>query len=151
MAPPDFQPVEQAVEPGARDLLVRFPGVPSQVSRARELVTGVLGRDHPLYNDCVLLLSELATNAILHSRSGEGGSFQVSVHVSGALVRVWVRDGGSDGAPCACRTGPQSTGGRGLPLIEALSHRWGLTRENGATTVWFELLPAPALWSAEAV
>ncbi|WP_113700141.1 ATP-binding protein [Nonomuraea lactucae] len=129
-----------------RDVLVRFPGVPSQVSRVRRLVTAALGRDHPLYDDCVLLASELATNAILHSRSGAGGWFTVAVRASGAMVRVWVADAGSDGPPCACRNGSRATGGRGLPLLEALSHRWGLSRANGATTVWFELAAKAAAW-----
>ncbi|MEV6148865.1 ATP-binding protein [Nonomuraea sp. NPDC052129] len=154
MAPPDFHQLEQGgEEPGNGALVVRFPGIPSQVARARGLVTAALGRDHPLYDDCVLLTSELATNAILHSRSGEGGSFTVSVLAAGSLVRVLVRDGGSSGPPCACRTETQATSGRGLPLIETLSHRWGLVRENGATSVWFELrqVMIPAQRSAEAV
>ncbi|MEV4219394.1 ATP-binding protein [Nonomuraea sp. NPDC049725] len=140
MATPDSQ----------HDLALRFPGVPSQVAGARGLVTAVLGRDHPLHDDCALLTSELATNAILHSRSGDGGSFTVAVRVSGDLVRVWVEDGGSEAPPCVCRADPYATGGRGLPLLEALSHRWGFTRHDGATRVWFELLlvTVPAGWSA---
>ncbi|MFI7612812.1 ATP-binding protein [Nonomuraea terrae] len=121
------------------DLEARLPGTPAQVSRARGLVTDALGRDHPLHDDVVLLTSELATNAILHSRSGDGGSFTVTVTNSEASVRVLVSDAGSDGPPCVCRTSARSTSGRGLPLIEALSHRWGFTREDGSTTVWFEL------------
>ncbi|MFG1702054.1 ATP-binding protein [Nonomuraea sp. M3C6] len=140
MAAPDFHRVDGGDEPGARDLAVRLPGIPSQVSRARGLVTAALGRDHPLYDDVALLTSELATNAVLHTRSGSGGSFTVTVTSSETLVRVYVSDGGSDGPPCVCRTGAQSTTGRGLPLIEALSHRWGFTRQEGTTTVWFELL-----------
>jgi anti-sigma regulatory factor (Ser/Thr protein kinase) len=153
VAVPDFHSVEGADEPGGGDLVVRFPGVPSQVAGARSLVTAALGRAHPLYDDCVLLTSELATNAVLHSRSGEDGSFTVSVHTEGPLVRVWVEDDGSAGAPCVCRAGPQATSGRGLPLVEALSHRWGVVRENGATAVWFELLlvTVPATWATEAV
>ncbi|MFI7441827.1 ATP-binding protein [Nonomuraea indica] len=169
MTPPcphtPIQPVEPAAAPGdpgsgpqtggaqtggaqgrPRDLLVRLPGLPSQVSRVRRLVAAALGRDHPLYDDCALLASELATNAILHSRSGAGGWFTVAVRTSGAAVRVWVADAGSEEPPCACRTGPRATGGRGLPLLEALSHRWGLSRSGGATTVWFELAHA-AGWS----
>ncbi|MGP3910580.1 ATP-binding protein [Nonomuraea sp. 10N515B] len=127
---------------GSRDLTVRLPGIPSQVSRARGIVMAALGRDHPLYDDVVLLTSELATNAILHTRSGAGGSFTVAVTHSDSAVRVCVSDAGSDGPPCVCRTSTQATSGRGLPLIEALSHRWGFTREAGSTTVWFELLQA---------
>jgi anti-sigma regulatory factor (Ser/Thr protein kinase) len=132
------------------DLALRFPGVPSQVSGARSLVTAVLGRDHPLHDDCALLTSELATNAILHSRSGAGGSFTVAVRADGDLVRVCVQDGGSDQPPCVCRSGPESTGGRGLPLLEALSHRWGFSRQDGTTCVWFELLlvTVPSGWAA---
>ncbi|MEV0383848.1 ATP-binding protein [Nonomuraea sp. NPDC050643] len=110
------------------------------MSRARGHVTSVLGREHPLYDDVVLLTSELATNAILHTRSGAGGSFTVTVTSSESAVRVLVSDAGSEGPPCVCRTSAQSTSGRGLPLIEALSHRWGFTRQDGSTTVWFELL-----------
>lgn len=142
MASPDSRRADGGEPPGFRDLVVRLPGVPSQVSRARGLVTAALGRDHPLYDDVVLLTSELATNAILHTRSGDGGSFTVSVFSSDTVVRVYVADGGSDGPPCVCRTGTRATTGRGLPLIEALSHRWGFTREGGATTVWFELVQA---------
>ncbi|MEW1841697.1 ATP-binding protein [Nonomuraea angiospora] len=137
MAPPDFHSVDGG---DSEDLVARLPGVPSQVARARGLVTAALGRDHPLYDDAALLTSELATNAILHTRSGAGGSFTVTVSSSETAVRVLVSDSGSDGPPCVCRTSAQSTSGRGLPLIEALSHRWGFTREEGTTTVWFELL-----------
>ncbi|MFD1542677.1 ATP-binding protein [Nonomuraea guangzhouensis] len=153
MAPPDFHSVEGGEEPGNGAFVVRFPGAPAQVARVRGLVTAALGREHPLYDDCVLLASELATNAILHSRSGEGGWFTVSVHAAGPLVRVLVKDGGSSGSPCACRTGTQATSGRGLPLLDALSHRWGVIRESGATAVWFEmrLVTIPAQRSAEAV
>ncbi|WP_240777487.1 ATP-binding protein [Nonomuraea basaltis] len=147
MAPPDFHRINGGDPPGSRDLVVRLPGVPSQVSRARGIVTAALGRDHPFYDDVVLLTSELATNAILHTRSGSGGSFTVTVTSSESAVRVCVADAGSDGPPCVCRSstpasGGQATSGRGLPLIEALSHRWGFTREDGSTTVWFELLQA---------
>lgn len=130
------------------NVLVRLPGVPAQVSAARHLVTTTLGRDHPLHDDCVLLTSELATNAVLHSQSGDGGAFTLAVHASGHRVRVCIADDGSDEPPCACRTTTHGTSGRGLPLLEALSHRWGFIRENGANTVWFELVlvTVPAGW-----
>ena len=38
------------------------------------------------------------------------------------------------------RRSADATGGRGLPLLEALAHRWGLVREAGANKVWFELV-----------
>jgi anti-sigma regulatory factor (Ser/Thr protein kinase) len=117
----------------------RLSGTVDQVARARGLVSGALGREHPLHDDCVLLTSELATNAVMHSRSGSGGAFTITVSCSGDVVRVCVRDEGSAQPPCCCRPNAYASGGRGLPLIEALARRWGLIREAGANSVWFEL------------
>ncbi|WP_237106992.1 ATP-binding protein [Nonomuraea sp. MG754425] len=139
MASPDSNHANGDDQPGAGDVVARLPGTPSQVARARQLVTAALGRDHPLYDEAVLLTSELATNAVLHTESGSGGSFTVTVNSTATAVRVFVADGGSEQPPCVCRANARATSGRGLPLIEALSDRWGFTREEGATTVWFEM------------
>jgi anti-sigma regulatory factor (Ser/Thr protein kinase) len=119
--------------------VLRLAGSPDQVARARRLVSMSLGRDHPLHDDCVLLTSEIATNAVIHSRSGDGGVFTVTVSYSAEGVRVCVQDEGSSEAPCVCHASADATGGRGLPLLEALAHRWGLVREAGSNKVWFEL------------
>jgi anti-sigma regulatory factor (Ser/Thr protein kinase) len=119
--------------------VLRLAGSPDQVARARRLVSMSLGRDHPLHDDCVLLTSEIATNAVIHSRSGDGGVFTVTVSYSAEGVRVCVQDEGSSDAPCVCHASADATGGRGLPLLEALAHRWGLIREAGSNKVWFEL------------
>ncbi|GIH73879.1 ATP-binding protein [Planobispora longispora] len=119
---------------------VRLEGAPDQVGQARRLISMTLGRDHPLYDDCVLLTSELATNAVVHSRSGQGGAFTLMVCRSPGGVRVCVQDEGSPEIPCVCHASDEATGGRGLPLVEALAHRWGLVREAGVNKVWFELV-----------
>ncbi|MER5643130.1 ATP-binding protein [Streptosporangium sp. NPDC002524] len=120
--------------------VLRLAGSPDQVVRARRLVSMTLGRDHPLHDDCVLLTSEIATNAVIHSRSGEGGAFTVTVACSATGVRVSVQDEGSSETPAANRAPADATGGRGLPLLEALAHRWGVVREAGSNKVWFELV-----------
>ncbi|MEV7007010.1 ATP-binding protein [Streptosporangium sp. NPDC051022] len=124
--------------------VLHLEGSPDQVARARRLISTALGRDHPLHDDCVLLTSEIATNAVVHSRSGDGGTFTVTVVYSAGGVRVSVQDEGSTDAPCVCHASAESTGGRGLPLLEALSHRWGFVREAGTNRVWFELVMEPA-------
>ncbi|MEU4830998.1 ATP-binding protein [Streptosporangium sp. NPDC023615] len=124
--------------------VLRLAGLPDQVARARRLVSAALGRDHPLHDDCVLLTSEIATNAVIHSRSAGDGTFTVTVTCSATGVRVSVQDEGSSEAPCACRASAEATGGRGLPLLEALARRWGLVREVGSNRVWFELALEPA-------
>ena len=73
-----------------------FPGRRDQVSRARAFVAQFLG-GHPVTNDAVLLVSELAANACAHSASGRpGGMFMVRVEVGeGDRVYVEVEDQGS--------------------------------------------------------
>ncbi|MBB5131934.1 anti-sigma regulatory factor (Ser/Thr protein kinase) [Thermocatellispora tengchongensis] len=137
----------------AVDRVFRLSGTIDQIARARRLVSAAVGRDHPLHDDCVLLTSEIATNAVLHSESGQGGEFTVSVSRTDGVVRVRVRDEGSIEPPCSCRANLYATNGRGLPLLEALARRWGVIREEGANTVWFELaldLVAPAAGHAAA-
>lgn len=124
---------------GLADSVVRLPGGRDQVVRARRLVSATLGRDHPLHDDCVLLTSEIATNAVVHSRSGDGGAFTLIVSCSSGLVRISVRDDGSVAPPCAGHAVPDGPSGRGLPLLDALSDRWGVVRESGRNEVWFEL------------
>ena len=55
-----------------------FPGHPDQVRQARRFVARALD-GCPAADDAVLGVSELASNAIQHTRSGKGGRFQVLV------------------------------------------------------------------------
>lgn len=55
-----------------------LPGTPASVPVARRLVREVLV-GCPRSGDLMLTVTELATNAINHSASGQGGSFTVRV------------------------------------------------------------------------
>lgn len=122
-----------------------FPGRPEQVRAARRFIAAVLGDDHPCHDDAVLLLSEIATNALRHTASGHpgerggAGTFAVMVAHSPKWVRVSVLDAGSTTIPCGCRVRRNATGGRGIALVDRMAFRWGFVRETGATTVWFEV------------
>lgn len=126
---------------GAGNRVARLAGGREQVGWARRLVSATLGRDHPRHDDCVLLTSEIATNAVVHSRSGNGGTFTVTVSCLPDRVRVCVEDDGSAAPPCAGHPlpGGSSSGGRGFPLLDMLADRWGLVREGGRNEVWFEI------------
>ncbi len=124
-----------------------FPAVPAQVREARRFLAGLLDTG-PAADDAVLCLSELASNATQHGRSGQpGGQFTVRVRRDGANLRVAVAD---DGGPWAGPPGtglpPASQHGRGLAIVAALSHAWGVSENSdGGRVVWFELArPRPA-------
>jgi anti-sigma regulatory factor (Ser/Thr protein kinase) len=89
--------------------------------------------------DAQVLISELATNAVLHART----AFTVEVSRVGAIIRVCVRDE----SPVPPRTrdyGTDSTTGRGMRLIASMATDWGVQQQSPGKAVWFEL-PASGL------
>jgi len=72
-----------------------FPAVGAQVREARHFVAGILG-GCPAADDTIACVSELATNACLHSASARpGGTFTVTVLIyGGGGLRVEVTDAG---------------------------------------------------------
>src|SRR5437879_258903 len=99
-----------------------FPGEAGQVRAARRFVAGVLN-GCPAADDALLCVSELATNAVLHSRSGRpGGRFTVCVRARAASVRVAVAD---EGGPWGQQRDSGEQSGRGLLIVRALASRWG--------------------------
>jgi anti-sigma regulatory factor (Ser/Thr protein kinase) len=84
---------------------------------------------------CVLLTSELVTNAVRHG----GAGVEVRYGVVGGALRVEVYDDGA-GLPQVRRADSDDEGGRGLMLLEGLSERWGVRRaRGGGKSVWFEV------------
>jgi len=81
-----------------------------------------------------LLVSELATNAVLHART----SFAVRVTMTANAIRVSVTDG-SPTLPEKRTYGFLHPTGRGLHLVDSLSDRWGVNVDPPGKTVWFEL------------
>ena len=116
-----------------------FPGRHDQVARARAFVRAVLG-PVPVADEAVLLVSELCTNALLHTASGYDGTFEVAVYLGSLSVRIEVRDGGAAQAPSVRQpVGPFAEYGRGLDLVELLSDRWGYSGDSNGRSVFFEL------------
>jgi anti-sigma regulatory factor (Ser/Thr protein kinase) len=116
-----------------------FSGHAEQVAAARRFVASAIQGGGPARDVSRLLVSEAATNALLHSASGEGGSFAVEYLISKDLLRVEVHDGGGPSGPRRRVHHPESMTGRGLDLFDALSDRWGVDGSPDGWTVWFEL------------
>lgn len=87
----------------------------------------------------LLLLTELVNNAVVHGGVGPEGWVQVEIVGNSDHVHVEVRD---DGPGFAWRAEPRveqdDPGGFGLFLIERLAARWGVTRDEAGTAVWFD-------------
>lgn len=92
-----------------------------------------------LIEDAALCTAELATNAILHSRT----KFTVAVRRSPHGVRIDVHDDRPDLLPLVVphTLGPLDTGvtGRGLMLVAAVANRWGYFTTDIGKTVWCEI------------
>jgi anti-sigma regulatory factor (Ser/Thr protein kinase) len=87
--------------------------------------------------DILVCATELAANAVLHSRSGlPGGQFSVEVACAGQSVRVTVED---SGGPWAERDNGDIDAecGRGLQVVAALSADMGLTGDAAGRMAWF--------------
>jgi anti-sigma regulatory factor (Ser/Thr protein kinase) len=113
-----------------------FPGEAGQVREARRFLAGVLDGG-PAADDALLCVSELATNAVLHSRSGRpGGGFTVRATARAGSVRVEVDD---EGGPWQPASDGQGQSGRGLLIVGELASRWGRDHGDGGRTVWFEI------------
>ncbi len=85
-------------------------------------------------DDAVALVSELATNAVIHART----VYTVAVSRAGDTVRVGVQDR-SAVIPRRRAYGLDATTGRGLRLVATLASNWGIHAESDGKTVWFEM------------
>lgn len=113
-----------------------LPAEPASVPAARRCVRDALaglGADGAA-EDAQTLVSELATNAVLHART----PFTLQVVRRDDVVQVRVADR-SAVLPRQRSYGPESTTGRGMRLIASIATAWGIDSEGGGKVVWFEL------------
>lgn len=116
-----------------------YPAEPASVPMARRFVrTALEALELPAAWDAAeMLVSEVATNAVLHART----EFTIEVTRVGEVVRVSVLDR-SVLVPRQRAYATDSTTGRGLRLVATLAVAWGVDRSVGGKAVWFEVLAA---------
>jgi anti-sigma regulatory factor (Ser/Thr protein kinase) len=103
-------------------------------SRARDFVTFHLDEHHLRYliDDVRLVVSELATNALVHAQT----PFTVTLGQDNRVVRLTVQDG-SALVPLRAAANTLDIGGRGLSIIDLVSGDWGVARgTKGTKSVW---------------
>ncbi|MHA4775825.1 ATP-binding protein [Streptomyces sp. MSC1_001] len=118
---------------------------PAEVGRARRwarsrLAGSGIGADEPLAETLVLLISELVTNAVVHT--GCPAVLRMLFAAEGG-VRVEVADT-SDRPPRPRHAEGEDTNGRGLELVDGLADRWGWEPEGVGKSIWCEVDRAPA-------
>jgi hypothetical protein len=116
----------------------RFLAGPDAPFAARRFVTSLLGcrpyDDRAPMDDAGLVVSELATNAVVHA----GSPFSVSVRCDGSAIRISVHDWDAT-LPVLRDGGPTAISGRGLHLVSMLARDWGVEPSPEGKTVWAEL------------
>ncbi|HEU0104273.1 MAG TPA: ATP-binding protein [Mycobacteriales bacterium] len=127
--------MSQDSEPVEDQLIV--PSLPASIASVRRFAVSacLAGGLDPLCDTLALLVSEVATNALVHG----SGNVQVRVTAAGPVLRVEVADD-SPRMPEPRAAGLLEEGGRGLSLVEQLSRGWGVYREGAGKVVWFELV-----------
>jgi anti-sigma regulatory factor (Ser/Thr protein kinase) len=104
---------------------------------ARQFVSELLRGwriDEAALEDAQTVISELATNAVVHA----GTEFVVSASASSSGVRLSVTDT-SSALPIVRPCRPEAERGRGLHVISLLARDWGVDAGPDGKTVWAEL------------
>jgi anti-sigma regulatory factor (Ser/Thr protein kinase) len=122
--------------PDGCEVTRRFPRAVQSPALARHFVADTLGSwgMASLVDDAILLVSELAANAVLHATS----DFTVGLSRSDAGVRLHVGDA-SSAVPVARHPRVTDIGGRGLLLMGELAEAVWYELVDGGKVVWVDL------------
>ncbi|WP_393059205.1 ATP-binding protein [Streptomyces sp. LN549] len=108
--------------------------------RAARLVTE-WGHPHHA-GEAALLVSELATNALLHG-SMRGRLFRVHLTLTPTTLRIEVSDPRGERLPGLREAGADDCYGRGLLIVAQLADHWGVEPRTVGKTVFAELTVRP--------
>lgn len=114
-----------------------LPARDASVAVARRRIGKLLcewGVAEPVHDDAALIVSELFTNALVHTDSAE-----ITCRVQTTLETVYlaITDQGRGASGPEVREPEEDENGRGLLLVNALAELWGVRNEHGhGRTVW---------------
>lgn len=126
---------------------LELPAVPTSARAARVFVTETLstwGLDDLAY-DAATVVSELATNAIIHVPEQDAPTddqFHITLTADAVALTITVTDLASDGPAAPAfpgEPGDDAESGRGLGIVAAYSLDWGWRRQDTGKVVWATL------------
>jgi len=122
----------------ARRQELELPAEPASVREARAWLSTVASGyvDETKRPDLELVMTEVTTNAVRHG--AQGGALTLAATPKPEFLCVQVTDDGAGFVPHPGAMTSDENGGFGLFIVERLTRRWGMTRENRRTRVWFE-------------
>lgn len=126
---------------GARSLerVARLPAEAAAPARARRMVTAAMREwdlDDALIDDAALIVSELATNAVRHTRC----EFTLSARLEGSLLSLAVVE--NMPLPARAEHGLPAERMHGLGVVDAVATAWGTERTLAGKLVWARLSAA---------
>lgn len=124
--------------------IVALPSAAEAAAMARRRVRDVLKSwclAH-LEDTATLLVSELVTNALLHTYNG-GFGLELRLESDASWLRAEVVDG-DPALPQPRTPSRMSEGGFGLMLVEMMADKWGVRETADGKAVWIELAATKA-------
>ena len=94
--------------------------------------------DEAQFKSFELAVTEVVSNAVRHG-GHTGEAIRLAVTPKDGYMCVQVTDAGPGLVPKPGALEVDDDGGFGLFIVEQLTRRWGVTREDNRTRVWFEL------------
>ncbi|THA71962.1 ATP-binding protein [Streptomyces sp. A0958] len=136
-AAPEETPVPEP--PLHEDRLDYTPTARSVTLARRRAARLVTAWGHPQRaGEVALLVSELATNALLHG-SLRGRLFRVHLTLTAGALRIEVTDPRGERLPGLRSADSNECYGRGLLIVAAVADRWGVEPRTVGKTVFAEL------------
>lgn len=113
-----------------------FPGHERQLGVLRRWLASLLP-ECAARDDVACVATELSTNALRHTASGQHG-FTVEITWYSRVVRIAVEDGGATEGPRVIDD-PAGEHGRGLLLVKGMSARMGVCGDHRGRLVWADI------------
>lgn len=118
------------------EALIELAGEPGSVGDARRFARAVLA-DADVGDDwtAIQVVSELATNAVVHART----TFTVKIDYDDEYIKVSVIDAKPLARAAVRWFSDTTTTGRGLRLVQVIAESWGVEQTPTSKSVWCKL------------